>query len=100
MPGLDGLIHCITATRWMRCNGSCARFRGTYGHCVPADLRGRKTSPPQERESLEDPAKRLFINDAVCEGCGDCSGASPTACRCVPKETPLGRKRQHRSERV
>src|SRR5690606_31695639 len=39
------------------------------------------------------PAKRLFINTDVCEGCGDCSVQS----NCVsiwPKETELGRKRQ------
>jgi indolepyruvate ferredoxin oxidoreductase len=41
---------------------------------------------------MEDPAKRLFINAAVCEGCGDCSTQS--ACVSIlPLETALGRKR-------
>ena len=39
-----------------------------------------------------DPAKRLFINDEVCEGCGDCSVQS-TCVSIQPHETVLGRKR-------
>ncbi|MGD8840872.1 MAG: indolepyruvate ferredoxin oxidoreductase family protein [Gammaproteobacteria bacterium] len=41
---------------------------------------------------LEDPPKRAFINDAVCEGCGDC-GVQSNCLSIIPKQTLLGRKR-------
>lgn len=46
----------------------------------------------RKRGEMEDPDKRSFINDLVCEGCGDCSNES----NCIsiePLETKLGRKR-------
>ncbi len=47
----------------------------------------------RKRGTLEDPKKFAFINDLVCEGCGDCSVESN--CLSVePKETTFGRKRK------
>ncbi len=47
----------------------------------------------RKRGQLIDPSSRIFINEAVCEGCGECSVQS-NCVSILPKETALGRKRE------
>ena len=47
----------------------------------------------RKRGNLAEPASRLFINEAVCEGCGDCSVQS-NCLSIEPTSTPIGVKRR------
>ncbi len=46
-----------------------------------------------KKSLLPEPSKKIFINEKVCEGCGDC-GIQSNCVSIVPKETEYGRKRQ------
>ena len=47
----------------------------------------------RKRGTYPDPQTRVFINEAVCEGCGDCGRAS-NCMAILPVETEFGRKRR------
>lgn len=58
-----------------------------YDQTCAAEKRRR-----QKRGIVPQPERRLFINERVCEGCGDCSKQS-NCIAVAPLETQLGRKR-------
>ncbi|MFJ9531342.1 indolepyruvate ferredoxin oxidoreductase family protein [Herbaspirillum sp. NPDC101396] len=58
-----------------------------YDQTCAAEKRRRR-----KKGEYPDPDQRLFINEAVCEGCGDC-GVQSNCTSILPLETEFGRKR-------
>lgn len=58
-----------------------------YDQTCAAEKRRRR-----KRRLMEDPNRRIFINETVCEGCGDC-GKKSNCLSIVPQTTEWGRKR-------
>jgi indolepyruvate ferredoxin oxidoreductase len=59
-----------------------------YEQTCAAEKRRRR-----KKGELPDPVRRLFINEAVCEGCGDC-GVQSNCVAVLPHDTAFGRKRR------
>ena len=59
-----------------------------YVQTCAAEKRRRR-----KRGKMDDPPKRVVINPAVCEGCGDC-GLKSNCVAVKPLDTPFGTKRQ------
>ena len=84
-------IEMVERAELMRVQREMREIKGTtailYVQTCAAEKRRRR-----KRGLFPDPDKRVFINPAVCEGCGDC-GVQSNCVSILPLETEFGRKR-------
>jgi indolepyruvate ferredoxin oxidoreductase len=81
----DRAEHMLVQTRLREVEGTTVLI---YVQTCAAEKRRRR-----KRGKFPDPAKRVFINPAVCEGCGDC-GLKSNCVAIKPLDTPMGTKRR------
>lgn len=83
--------HLDTVQREFREIAGCTIL--LYDQTCASEKRRRRKKIVDGVPGFPDPPQRVVINEAVCEGCGDCSVQS--SCVAVePLETELGRKRK------
>jgi len=63
-----------------------------YDQTCASEKRRRRKQNTAQATVFPDPARRVLINEAVCEGCGDC-GEQSNCLSVEPLETEFGRKR-------
>ena len=89
LPADSGLYHRDELDRLQRELRETKGVTGiVYEQTCAAEKRRRR-----KRGLLQDPDRRIYINPAVCEGCGDCSVQS-NCISITPLETEFGRKRR------
>jgi indolepyruvate ferredoxin oxidoreductase len=81
----DRSEHILVQTRMRDVEGTTVLL---YVQTCAAEKRRRR-----KRGKFPDPARRVVINPAVCEGCGDC-GLKSNCVAIKPLDTPMGVKRR------
>lgn len=85
-------VEVVKRDQLLRVQKELSQMAGTtilvYEQVCAAEKRRRR-----KRKLMPDPGVRVFINEDVCEGCGDCSVQS-NCVSILPKETAFGRKRR------